>query len=107
MVPKSKKYLISISAGRHGYAATLKEAKKVGQKIAELTERNDKKWNVSYITVVIWINFAGGYYEDTGWHLVVPVKGTGAKRATTVNEIKRKFSVKPYEWFKTKNKKNT
>lgn len=95
-----KTYLVSVSGGRSGYAPTLAEAKKLGAKIARLTERNDTKWNVSYVVVGISKADGPGYYRSTGWRMLVPVRGTGARRETIVAAIKRRFGVPPYRWFK-------
>ena len=97
-----KTYLVGVSAGRHRYASTLAEAKKQGAEIARLTERNDTKWNLSYVTVVISKKESAGYYKDTKWHMMVPVRGTGARRETTVANIKKRYGVAPYRWFKKK-----
>ncbi len=97
---KGKTYQVSISAGRHAYADTLAEAKRLGVKLARLTERNDTKWNVSYVTVSILKEDGPGYYKSMGWKMFVPVRGTGARRASTVASIKKRFGVAPYRWLK-------
>lgn len=96
----AKAYLIGISAGRGDWAATLAEAKKVGLRLGKLTERNDTKWNLSYVTVTISKKVSPGFYKATGWRMLVPVRGTGARRETTVASIRRRFGVAPYKWFR-------
>lgn len=97
-----KTYLVQVISGRHRYASTLAEAKKLGSELARLTERNDIKWNLSYVTVVISKKEAVGYYKDTGWHMVFPVRGSGANRESTIASIKKKFGVASNRWFKKK-----
>ena len=96
----AKMYHIWVSAGRSDWAPTLAEAKKVGLRLGKLTERNDTKWNVSYVTVTISKKVSSGLYKATGWRMLVPVRGTGARRETTVAGIKRRFGVSPYKWFR-------
>jgi len=97
----SRKYQVVIASGRHGYAPSLASAKKLGMKLGQLTERNDTKWNVSYVNVgILKQEGVGYYYTATGWRMFVPVRGTGARRATTVAGIKRRFGVSPYKWHK-------
>ena len=93
-----QKYSISASAGRYGWAETLAGAKKVGMKIAKL-EAYKGKWNMSYISVTIYVG-GGSYYKTTGWHMYVPVAGSGRRLASTIDEIKRRHGVAPFKWTK-------
>ncbi len=95
-----KLYMVSMSALRYGYAPTLGAAKTLGAKIARLTERNDIKWNVFYVFVVISRQAGVGYYRDTGWAMAVPVRGSGARRERTVADIRRRYGVAPFKWFR-------
>lgn len=95
---KDKTYLVSVPAGRHGYASTLVSAKKLGASIARLTERNDTKWNVAYVTVSILKENGIGFYKHTGWKMMVPVRGSGMQRKVTVARIKKRHGVLPFRW---------
>ncbi|KKM89592.1 hypothetical protein LCGC14_1247080 [marine sediment metagenome] len=99
---KKQKYLVSITGGRGGYAATLQSAKALGSRLGRLTVRNDVKWNLTMVLVTIHRESASGsgYWKSTGWNLAVPVRGTGARHSTTVAEIKRRYGVAPFRWFK-------
>ena len=96
----ARMYHVWVSAGRNEFAPTIAEAKKVGLKIARLTERYDTKWNLSFVTVTISKKESPGFYKATGWKMLVPVRGTGARREATIASIKRKYGVKPYVWFR-------
>lgn len=94
-------YSVSVGggAGRQGHAPNLAKAKTLGTKLARLTERNDVKWNLSYVAVIIYKQDSPGSYKPTGWRMMIPVRGTGARREQTVANIKRRFGVPPYTWF--------
>lgn len=95
------KYSVSASSpGNYwGWASTLVGAKRIGAAIAK-KEAYRGGWNVMFLAVGITKRDAPNsiFYKGTGWHMYIPVRGSGKRIDYIVAEIKRRHGVAPFKW---------
>ncbi len=96
---KFQKYLVA-AGNRRGHAPTIAAAKVEGLRLGRLTERNERKWNLTFLKVDILFRSGPVSWKPTGWEMFIPVRGTGRTRDSIVAEIKRRQGVAPYTWRK-------
>ena len=94
-----KKYTVTGIGTRFAKTDTLAEAKRAGMAIAK-KEAYRGKWNLLYAAIGIDKQVEPGsiFYKQTGWHLYVPVRGSGASADKIIAEIKRRHGVAPFVW---------
>jgi len=94
-----KKYTVSGIGTKFAHTDTLSEAKRAGLQIAK-KEAWRGKWNLMYLVVGIDKQVEPGsiFYKQTGWHMYVPVRGSGASADKIIAEIKRRHGVDPFVW---------
>lgn len=92
-------YVEVMTGGRHAYAPTVVEAKRIGTQLARLTANSKTKWYNSYGVVHIYKVDKQGHHSGIRWTMTFQLTIRSARPETDV-EFKRSHGHAPYTWFK-------